>query len=248
MSAPWGQRLLRGAPGSVVKLTLLRAATDPIDVSLVRERLAPPARARAACSRAGRATWGVRVSPRTARRGPRRDRDLTKGGAQNLVLDLRGAAAARPRRGEGGRALPEGRRRGEAGRAQGARAGVNADPARQAWDRPLAVLVDNGTAGAAEIVAAAVLDAGRAPIVGERTFGRAPVQKTIPLAEGGLVITVARYFSPKGTAIHGKGIEPTVIVESPMRTTSRRVGHLAAPDKSTDPILEKALEVLRTRR
>ena len=56
----------------------------------------------------------------------------------------------------------------------------NADPARSAWDRPLAVLVDVGTGGAAEVVTAALLDAGRGPIVGEHTFGRAGVQKVVP--------------------------------------------------------------------
>jgi carboxyl-terminal processing protease len=112
-----------------------------------------------------------------------------------------------------------------------------ADPARAAWDRPMAVLVDTGTAGAAEIVAAALLDSGRAPVVGERTFGRAGVQKAVPLPEGGLVLTVARYSSPKGNAIHGKGVEPSVPVAA-----SSEEG--LEPGSSHDPILEKALQLL----
>ena len=68
------------------------------------------------------------------------------------------------------------------------------------------VLVDNGTAGPGEIVAAALLDAGRAKLVGEHTFGRAAVSKTVPLPEGGLVLTVAKYMSPEGTSIHGEGL------------------------------------------
>jgi len=113
-----------------------------------------------------------------------------------------------------------------------------ADPARSAWDRPLAVLVDTGTGGAAEVVTAALLDAGRGPVVGEHTFGRAGVQKLVTLPEGGLLLTVARYVSPKGTAIHGKGIEPSVAVDIPDREE----------DDTTpvgDPILDKALEVLK---
>ena len=89
---------------------------------------------------------------------------------------------------------------------------LQADAARSAWSGPLAVLVDNGTAGPGEIVAAALLDAGRAKLVGEHTFGRAAVSKTVALPEGGLVLTVAKYVSPKGTSIHGEGLEPSVPV------------------------------------
>ena len=74
--------------------------------------------------------------------------------------------------------------------------------------------------------------------MGEHTFGRAGVQKVVPLAEGGLLLTVAKYVSPKGTTIHGKGIEPTVAVDVPDREDDE-----AAP--AGDPILDKALEVLK---
>jgi carboxyl-terminal processing protease len=114
---------------------------------------------------------------------------------------------------------------------------LSADPARQLWGGPLAVLVDTGTAGPGELVAAAILDAGRAPVVGEHTFGRAPVQKVVPLSEGGLVLTVAKYSSPNGNLIHGKGIQPSVPVAE---TTEEAEDDAAARDR----ILEKALEVL----
>jgi C-terminal processing protease CtpA/Prc len=70
-------------------------------------------------------------------------------------------------------------------------------------------------------VTSALLDAGRGPIVGEHTFGRAGVQKIVPLADGGLLLTVAKYVSPKGTAVHGKGIEPTVGWTSRTATRTR---------------------------
>jgi carboxyl-terminal processing protease len=114
---------------------------------------------------------------------------------------------------------------------------LNADPGRSISDLPLAVLVDRGTAGAAEIAAGALLDSGRATVVGERTFGRAAVQKPIPLATGGLVLTVARYVSPKGNVIHGKGIAPPVAVDVPDELPA---------DSPDDPILDKALEVLKS--
>jgi carboxyl-terminal processing protease len=101
----------------------------------------------------------------------------------------------------------------------------------------MAVLIDTGTAGPAEVIAAALLDAGRAPIVGERSFGRAPLQKLVPLPEGGLLVTVAKYSSPKGTAIHGHGVEPSVPVESVEEEEGAPAGR--------DVILEKAQELLK---
>jgi carboxyl-terminal processing protease len=115
---------------------------------------------------------------------------------------------------------------------------LSADAARSAWSGPLVVLVTNGTAGPGEIVAAALVDAGRAKLVGEHTFGRAAVSKTIALPEGGLMLTVAKYMSPKGTSIHGQGLAPTVPVAEEDEDAAE-----GAP--KTDRILEKALEVLK---
>jgi carboxyl-terminal processing protease len=88
-------------------------------------------------------------------------------------------------------------------------------------------------------VAAALLDAGRAKLVGEHTFGRAAVSKTVPLPEGGLVLTVAKYMSPKGTSIHGQGLAPTVPVAQ--EDEDEAAEGAARPDR----ILEKALEVVK---
>ena len=74
--------------------------------------------------------------------------------------------------------------------------------------------------------------------MGEHTFGRAAVQKTVPLPEGGLVLTVAKYMSPKGTSIHGQGLAPTVPVSQEDDDSAEVAGR---PDR----ILEKALEVLK---
>jgi carboxyl-terminal processing protease len=245
VSAPVGQRLLRGAPGSVVKMTLLRAASDPIDVSMVRERLAPlPVQGRMLEGGSGYVKVSE-VSPRTADEVRGAIETLRKSGAQNIVLDLRSAAGSPENGVKVAELFLKG---GVVAKLSGAKTPeqiLSADPARQAWDKPLAVLLDHGSTGAAEIVAAAMLDAGRGPVVGERTFGRAPVQKTIPLEQGGLVITVARYASPKGTAIHGKGIEPSVLVESADEDDDAGESGTTAPQKATDPILDKALEVLR---
>ena len=236
-----GQRLLRGAPGSVVAITLLRAGSDPIELSLVRERLtAPPVKGRVLEGGTGyvkvpeihgRAAEEIRGEIETLRRA----------GARSLVLDLRGAAFGAPA--DGLKVAELFLKGGVVAKLSGAKHPeevLSADPARAAWDLPVAALVDTGTAGAGELVAAALLDAGRGAVVGQRTFGRASFQKAVPLPEGGLVVTVAKYASPKGTAIHGKGVEPSVEVELP---DGEEEADAATPVH--DLVLEKALEVLK---
>jgi carboxyl-terminal processing protease len=241
LSAVAGQRLLRGAPGSVVKLTLLRVGSDPVSVDVVRERLTPiPATGRmldggAAYVKVGEFTPRVTDEVRADVEG------FKRAGARQLVLDLRGAGHGELS--EGVKMAELFMKGGIVAKVAGARAEeqvLNADPARSVWDQPMAVLTDNGTSGAGEIVAAALLDAGRASVVGEPTFGRAPIQRAVVLPDGGLVLTVARYVSPKGTAIHGKGVTPSVPVQEPDDDEDSTDGAPAG-----DPILEKALEVLR---
>ncbi len=78
---------------------------------------------------------------------------------------------------------------------------------------PIAVLINAGSASAAEIVAGALKDTGRAVIVGERSFGKGSVQSIFQLRGGeGLRLTTARYYTPSGVTIHEHGIEPQVEV------------------------------------
>lgn len=96
---------------------------------------------------------------------------------------------------------------------------------------PLVVLVDGGTASAAEIVAGALRDRGRAVIVGSRTFGKSSVQEARPLPDGSaLELTVGRYLTPSGRDLDGVGIEPDVPVaadSSPRRAHRRALDVLA---------------------
>jgi len=79
---------------------------------------------------------------------------------------------------------------------------------------PMVVLVNEGTASAAEIVAGALQDNGRALIVGVRTFGKASVQTVIPLEDGAaLKLTTARYYTPSGRSIQAEGIKPDIVVK-----------------------------------
>ena len=80
---------------------------------------------------------------------------------------------------------------------------------------PLVVLIDRGTASAAEIVAAALQDRNRAVIVGERTFGKAAVQDLTELSDGSAIeLTIGYYLTPNGKRLEGKGLDPDILVSS----------------------------------
>ncbi|GDX17386.1 peptidase S41 [Actinomycetes bacterium] len=80
---------------------------------------------------------------------------------------------------------------------------------------PLVVLIDRGTASAAEIVAAALQDRNRAVIVGERTFGKAAVQDLTELSNGSAIeLTIGYYLTPNGKRLEGKGLDPDILVSS----------------------------------
>ncbi len=101
---------------------------------------------------------------------------------------------------------------------------------------PVVVLIDGGSASAAEIVAGALKDTRNVPLVGEKTFGKGSVQEVLDLANNtSIKITVAKWLTPSGASIHEQGIEPTVKVE--MTAQDREDGN--------DPQLAKALEIAR---
>lgn len=81
-------------------------------------------------------------------------------------------------------------------------------------DFPLVILINGGSASASEIVAGAIKDNKRGILVGEKSFGKGSVQTLIPLPDGdGMKLTIAKYYTPSGISIHGKGIDPDVLVE-----------------------------------
>jgi carboxyl-terminal processing protease len=119
-----------------------------------------------------------------------------------------------------------------------------ADVARFITDAPLAVLVNRGTYGAAELTAAAVEDLKRGDVVGERTFGEGSVQKTIELPDGGaLLLTVAKYQSPAGKKIQDVAVMPTLVVGP---ATDEEQDEEVPPAKGDEP-LNKALELLKAK-
>jgi carboxyl-terminal processing protease len=105
--------------------------------------------------------------------------------------------------------------------------------AGQLFSGPLVTLVNGGTASASEILAGALQDNGRSPLVGTRTFGKGLIQTLIPLGDGsGLAVTVARYLTPGGRDIQHLGIEPDQPLTAPEPLT---------PGGSDDTWLETAM-------
>jgi len=119
-----------------------------------------------------------------------------------------------------------------------------ADPAKCLTDAPLAVLVNRGTYGAAELTAAAILDSKRGDVVGERTFGEGSVQKTLELPDGAaLLLTVAKYQGPAGKKIQDEAVLPAVLVGPAIDEEQDE----EAPPAKTDAPLNKALELLKAK-
>jgi carboxyl-terminal processing protease len=101
---------------------------------------------------------------------------------------------------------------------------------------PLAVLINGGTASAAEILAGALKDSKRAPLIGEPTYGKGSVQVIRRLSDGSaLHITAATWYTPKHTPLEGKGLEPDIAV--PLTDESIK--------KSIDTQLDRAIEYLK---
>ena len=112
---------------------------------------------------------------------------------------------------------------------------------------PMVVLVNGGSASASEIVAGALQDHRRALVVGTTTFGKGLVQTVMPLSRGRAIkLTTSRYFTPSGASIHGKGIEPDILVAGTSRHPGR--GLAAGLEREGDPQLAEAIELLADHR
>jgi len=116
-------------------------------------------------------------------------------------------------------------------------------------DAPLAVLINRGTAGAAELAAAAIEDNKRGDVVGERTFGQGSVQKTIELPDGAaLLLTVAEYVTPAGKKIMEEAVAPSVVVGPTPEQEAEEEDSSATPASAkADAALDKALELLKAK-
>jgi carboxyl-terminal processing protease len=122
----------------------------------------------------------------------------------------------------------------------------SADPSKFITNAPLAVLVNHGTSGPGELVAAAVMDYKRGDVVGDRTFGEGSVQKTIELPDGAaLILSVAKYESPSGKKIQDEAVTPNVLVTPNLDQYLADNDSNQKPETHPDDQLNKALELLK---
>jgi carboxyl-terminal processing protease len=239
MSTYEGMRLLHGAQGSKVQLLVIRGnAADPHEVSLVRER---PSGADLTTRMADASTGYIRVAEFTAQTAANLSQavaSLTKTGATRFVIDLRGTAkgdidqgiaAARPFVSSGTLAVRQ---------TKSQRETITAAPGDGTITAPVILLVDQGTAAAAELFASALNGNGRAELVGERTLGRAARQQLVKLPDGsGLLLSSMRYLTPANAGIHERGLRPDIAVRQPDV-------EFGAQPPATDETLETALSRL----
>lgn len=105
---------------------------------------------------------------------------------------------------------------------------------------PLVIMVNGNSASASEVLSGAVKDFGVGKLVGEKTFGKGVVQNTFRLSDGsGIKVTIAKYYTPKGICIHGKGIQPDYEVKTADAKTS-------PTSMQDDTQLQKGIEILKS--
>jgi carboxyl-terminal processing protease len=243
MSVWEAMRLLRGAPGTTVTLMVIRGnAAEPHDVTLTREVLP-------ALPLSGKVVGGnvgyIRIGEFTAGTAAALRQTIAEvqtAGAKALVLDVRGTARGPIEKGiETARAFVASGTLALQDTRGADRQTVSAAAGDGAITLPIAVLTDFGTAGAAELLTAALTGNKRAETLGERTNGRAARQRLFVLPDGASMwMSYTWYLTPAATPIHERGLQPEVAVAQP------DVDFGATPPPG-DPTLDKAVERLKTR-
>ena len=239
------QQLLSGEAGTMVDMTVIRRSRpEPADIRLTLEVVAPPpVQGRMLDGNIGYLKIPLLAPGKAAEARDQIER-LSGEGAAHFVVDLRNSAGGNR---EEALALADlFVESGSLGYVEGQtteRETFSADAARTVSNLPLVVLINGGTAEAAEIAAAAIGDNGRGEIVGVRSFGLGSVQELLPLNDGwALLLSVAKYYSPSGSEIQQTGVIPTIEV-----TATATVDPLNLPEDSpeaTDRQLDRAVEIL----
>jgi carboxyl-terminal processing protease len=207
---------IRGDEGTKVTIGVRTGDAAPRELTLTRARIRVPAVDSRIITRDGRKIGYLALAQFSRGAGDAlRDTitSLRERGAQALVLDLRGDPGGLVDEAVeiAGAFLPKGSTVVVTQGAHSARKVIRTDTDPVAGDLPLEVLVDRNSASASEIVAGALRDAKRGTLVGERTFGKALVQSTIPLRNGGaLKLTTQRYLTPSGYDLAKRGLPPAV--------------------------------------
>lgn len=240
--------LMRGPPGSEVSLTILRENEESFDVSLTREVIRPLS----VTFRDEDNIGYIRLSAFNERTSEGLDKAVSslkrqiKGDMKGLVLDLRNnpggllnqAVSVSSAFLDGGEVVStRGRRTNDVQR-------YNARKGDRVPGVPIVVLINGGSASAAEIVAGALQDHGRATILGETSFGKGSVQSVIPLGpqRGAIRLTTSRYYTPSNASIQGAGIEPDIEVAQARLTEEEMANMEKRAKRYSEANLLNALE------
>lgn len=236
--------MLEGNPGTTVNLSLVRPRkADPDKITLTRTVVAEPSLAEQQYDNS--TILYLKPGVLTAARVNEIATQLKAAGkAHKILLDLRDCSQGDAAQGlrlanfflkQGTMATLDGQKF--------ATQTFTADPSVFITSAPLAVLVNRGTYGAAELTADAIEGAKRGDVVGERTFGEGTVQKTIELPDGGaLLLTVAKYEGPDGKKIEDNAVMPNVLVGQAQDDDFDN----STPPKTDEP-LNKALDLLKAK-
>ena len=244
---------MRGEAGTKIKLTIVRPGRDkPFDVSLVREKI-----------QLRPVKWEIRdqigyinINGFSAQTGAATESALksidaaTGGHPLGYVVDLRSNPGGLLDQAVSvsDAFLDHGEIVSERGREKGDIDRFYAHPGDLAHGLPVIVLVDAGTASAAEIVAGALQDQRRAIVMGERSFGKGSVQTVMPMSASSVLrLTTARYYTPSGRSVQAGGIDPDIIVpqlsdpdykDRPRLREADLRKHLLSQTKVDDTLLE----------
>ena len=224
-------KLMKGEPGTNVTLTVLRENVEPFDVTLTREIIRPETVSHRAEGNIGY----IRVASFNERTTEGVDKSLDSlrktidGKMQGLVIDLRNNPGGLLNQAvsmsslflDGGEVVSTRGRREEDVQRYNARRG------ERVADVPMVIIINSGSASAAEIVAGALQDHDRAIILGETSFGKGSVQSVIPLGadRGAIRLTTSRYYTPSNASIQGAGINPDIEVAQ-VRLTDEELENL----------------------
>jgi carboxyl-terminal processing protease len=259
MSLPEIRSLVSGTPGSTLTVQVVRARrAEPQKVVITRDVVGvPPVTEKMMDNGIGYVKVEALTKGKTQEVASK-IKSLEKSGAKKILLDLRYCAEGDENEGVSTANLFL--NHGTITYLQGQkypRQAFNAEASKAVTALPIAVLVNRGTAGAAEIVAAAILENARGDIVGDKTFGDGSVQKTLDLPDGGaLILSVAKYYSPSGKAIQDTAVTPNVVVADAIEEAAgpdEDGGGATPSDDETKPKnqvddqLNKAIEVLKSR-
>jgi carboxyl-terminal processing protease len=208
--------MLTGQPGSVINISVVRPRkAEPTKTAVTREVVSDPPVSDKIIEE-GIGYIKIDDFPKgRSQEVAAKLKDLEKTGAKKLVLDLRnsgdgdeeeGIATANLFLNHGTISFLQGQKY--------PKQSFNADPQKAvAPTIPMVVLVNRGTAGPAEIVAAAIMENARGDVIGDKTFGSGSIQKVIELPDGSaLMLSVAKYYSPSGKALQDTAVTPNIVV------------------------------------